>query len=118
MPAMPEHEDALPVRPAAQARKNSGNVTGDALDAQVERAYFPWQRFGFSLRYNHHDVDLDFERARFDGNVNLNIRGRSGWPVPRRNIGAVGDPPTAECEALRTPPHRRSRSGRDGRHPC
>jgi len=59
----------------AYTRKNSGNVTGDALDAQVELEYFPWERFGFSLRYNYNDVDLDFERTRFDGNLNLNNRG-------------------------------------------
>ena len=59
----------------AYTRKNSGNVTGDALDAQVELEYFPWEHFGFSLRYNYNDVDLDFERFRFDGNLNLNNRG-------------------------------------------
>jgi len=59
----------------AYTRKNSGNVTGDALDAQVELEYFPWEHFGFSLRYNYNDVDLDFERSRFDGNLELNNRG-------------------------------------------
>jgi hypothetical protein len=28
-------------------RKDSGNVTGDALEAQVEVEYFPWEYFGF-----------------------------------------------------------------------
>lgn len=56
-------------------KKSGGNVTGDAVDAQVEVEYFPWQHFGFSLRYNYNDVDLDFERSRFDGNVNLKNRG-------------------------------------------
>lgn len=56
-------------------KKSGGNVSGDAVDAQVEVEYFPWQHFGFSLRYNYNDVDLDFERRRFDGNVNLKNRG-------------------------------------------
>ena len=59
----------------ACTRKGSGNVTGEALDAQVELEYFPWEHFGFSLRYNYNDVDLDFGRTRFDGNINLNNRG-------------------------------------------
>ena len=32
----------------AYTRKDSGNVTGDALEAQVEVEYFPWEYFGFS----------------------------------------------------------------------
>ena len=63
----------------AQVRKNSGNVTGGALDAQVALECFPRERFGFSLRYNYNGVDLDFERARFDGNLHLDHRGR---PLP------------------------------------
>lgn len=59
----------------AYTRKGSGNVTGEALDAQVELEYFPWEHLGFSLRYNYNDVDLDFGRTRFDGNINLNNRG-------------------------------------------
>ena len=59
----------------AYTRKNGGNVTGDAMDAQVELEYFPWERFGFSLRYNYNHVDLDFTRSRFDGNLNLDNRG-------------------------------------------
>ncbi len=59
----------------AYTKKTGGNVTGDARDVQVELEYFPWQRVGFSLRYNYNDVDLDFERTRFDGNLNLNNRG-------------------------------------------
>lgn len=59
----------------AYTRKSGGNVTGEALDAQVELEYFPWEHFGFSLRYNYNDVDLDFGRTRFDGNINLNNRG-------------------------------------------
>ena len=59
----------------AYTRKTGGNVTGDARDVQVELEYFPWRHAGFSLRYNYNDVDLDFERTRFDGNLNLNNRG-------------------------------------------
>lgn len=59
----------------AYTRKNGGNVAGDAMDAQVELEYFPWERFGFSLRYNYNHVDLDFTRSRFDGNLNLDNRG-------------------------------------------
>jgi len=32
----------------AYTRKDSGNVTGGALEAQVEVEYFPWEYFGFS----------------------------------------------------------------------
>lgn len=59
----------------AYTKKTGGNVTGDARDLQVRLEYFPWQRVGFSLRYNYNDVDLDLERTRFDGNLNLNNRG-------------------------------------------
>ena len=59
----------------AYTKKTGGNVTGDARDVQVRLEYFPWQRVGLSLRYNYNDVDLDFERTRFDGNLNLNNRG-------------------------------------------
>ncbi|WP_313927140.1 hypothetical protein [Pseudoxanthomonas sp.] len=59
----------------AYTKKNGGNVTGDARDVQLRLEYFPWQHAGFSLRYNYNDVDLDFERTRFDGNLNLNNRG-------------------------------------------
>ena len=59
----------------AYTKKTGGNVTGDARDVQVRLEYFPWQRIGLSLRYNYNDVDLDFERTRFDGNLNLNNRG-------------------------------------------
>jgi len=56
-------------------KKSGGNVSGDAVDAQVKVEYFPWEHFGFSLRYNYNDVDLDFDRSRFDGNINLKNRG-------------------------------------------
>ncbi|WP_334180039.1 hypothetical protein [Pseudoxanthomonas sp.] len=59
----------------AYTKKTGGNVTGDARDVQVRLDYLPWQRFGFSLRYNYNDVDLDFTRTRFDGNLDLNNRG-------------------------------------------
>jgi hypothetical protein len=59
----------------AYTKKTGGHVTGDARDVQVRLEYFPWRRVGLSLRYNYNDVDLDFERARFDGNLNLNNRG-------------------------------------------
>lgn len=59
----------------AYTKKTGGNVTGDARDLQVRLEYFPWQRVGFSLRYNDNDVDLDFERTRFDGNLKLSNRG-------------------------------------------
>lgn len=59
----------------AYTKKNGGNVTGDARDVQLRLEYFPWQHAGFSLRYNYNDVDLDFERTRFDGSLNLNNRG-------------------------------------------
>ncbi|MGR4877530.1 hypothetical protein [Pseudoxanthomonas sp. LARHCG66] len=31
----------------AYTGKDSGNVTGDAMEAQVEVEYFPWKYFGF-----------------------------------------------------------------------
>lgn len=53
---------------------NRGGLAPDS-DAQAEVEYFPWRHFGFSLRYDYNDVDLEFERSRFDGKVDLENRG-------------------------------------------
>jgi len=56
-------------------RKPGGDTSGHAMDANVHLEYFPWQHVGFGLRYNYNDIDLDFDRRRFTGGLNLKNRG-------------------------------------------
>jgi hypothetical protein len=56
-------------------RKSRGAVSGDAIDVNLRVEYFPWKHFGFSLRYNYNDIDLDFRRSRFDAEIDLKSRG-------------------------------------------
>lgn len=59
----------------AYVKKSGGNASGDAIDANVRLECFPWQHFGFALRYNYNDVDLGFRRSGFRGDINLKNRG-------------------------------------------
>lgn len=56
-------------------KKSGGDTSGDAVDVNVHLEYFPWEHVGFGLRYNYNDVDLDFERSRFTGKLNLKNQG-------------------------------------------
>ncbi|MEL1264831.1 hypothetical protein [Pseudoxanthomonas putridarboris] len=56
-------------------KKSGGDTSGDAIDVNVHLEYFPWEHFGFGLRYNYNDADLDFERSRFTGKLNLKNQG-------------------------------------------
>ena len=60
---------------ASYVKKSGGDTSGDAIDANVHLEYFPWEHFGFGLRYNYNDVDLDFDRSRFTGELNLKNHG-------------------------------------------
>lgn len=56
-------------------KKSGGDTSGDAIDANVHLEYFPWEHFGFGLRYNYNDVDLEFDRSRFTGKLNFKNQG-------------------------------------------
>lgn len=64
-------------------KKSGGNTSGDAIDANVHLEYFPWEHFGLGLRYNYNDVDLDFERSRFTGRLNLKNQGPQAVAILR-----------------------------------
>lgn len=55
--------------------KGSGGTTGHAVDAYVGVEYFPREHLGLSLRYGYNNVDVDLQRVRYDGNVDLDTRG-------------------------------------------
>jgi hypothetical protein len=63
----------------AYTGKDSGNVTGDAMEAQVEVEYFPLGVFRLLVALQRQRRELDFERTRFDGNLNLDNRGPQRW---------------------------------------
>lgn len=60
---------------ASYIKKSGGSVEGDAIDFGAKVDYMPWDHFGFSLRYNYNDVELDFKKARFSGDVDIQSRG-------------------------------------------
>lgn len=55
--------------------KGSGGTTGHAIDAHVGVEYFPREHLGLSLRYGYNNLDVDLQRVRYDGNVDLDTRG-------------------------------------------
>lgn len=55
----------------AGVRKGSGSVTGRAIDASASVEYFPWQHFGFSLKYSYDDIRLDYEKSIYRGKLDL-----------------------------------------------
>ncbi len=56
-------------------KANRDGVDGEALDANVRVEWFPWKQFGFGLRYNYNEIDLDFGRQSFQGNLDVKNRG-------------------------------------------
>lgn len=60
---------------ASFVKKSGGGVSGKAIDVGAKVDYFHWQHFGFSLRYNYNDIDLDFEKSRFTGGIDIKTRG-------------------------------------------
>ena len=48
-----------------------GRVSGKARDASVSLDYFPWERVGFTLKYNYDDIDLLYNHARYRGTMRL-----------------------------------------------
>ncbi len=56
-------------------KKAGGSTSGKAVDANIRIEYFPWQHFGFAIRYNYNDVELDFNSASFNADVDLRNRG-------------------------------------------
>lgn len=60
---------------ASYIKKSGGSVEGDAIDVGAKVDYMPWDHFGFSLRYNYNDVELDFKKSRFTGDVDVKSRG-------------------------------------------
>ncbi|RZA28631.1 MAG: hypothetical protein EOP02_06835 [Proteobacteria bacterium] len=67
----------------AGVKKSNGSVQGDAIDASVSVDYFPWEHFGFSLRYNYNDVDLDYTKSSYNGRLNLKNQGPSLLAIVR-----------------------------------
>lgn len=55
----------------AGVRKGTGSVTGRAVDASVSVEYFPWEHFGFNLKYSYDDIRLDYEKANYRGKLDL-----------------------------------------------
>ncbi len=60
---------------AAYLRADRDDVSGRLFDAHVQLDYFPWPHVGLSLRYRYNVVDLDLERASFNGVLHLRRRG-------------------------------------------
>lgn len=60
---------------ASYVKKSGGGFSGDAIDVGAKVDYFPWQHFGFSLRYNYNDIDLEFDRSRFTGGIDIKTHG-------------------------------------------
>ena len=60
---------------ASYIRKSGGAFSGDAVDLSAKVDYFPWQHFGFSLRYNYNDISLKFNKSHFAGDVDVKTRG-------------------------------------------
>jgi hypothetical protein len=56
-------------------KKSGDDTSGGAVDTNVHLESFPWENFGFGLRYNYDDVDLDFDRSGFAGELNFKNRG-------------------------------------------
>lgn len=59
----------------AAVRKPSGSVTGNAIDASVGLDWFPWRNLGLSARYRYNDIDLDLDKTRFSGNIDVRTHG-------------------------------------------
>lgn len=60
---------------ASFVEKSGGGFSGRAVDVGAKVDYFPWEHFGFSLRYNYNDIDLDFRKSRFTGGVDIETHG-------------------------------------------
>lgn len=60
---------------AAYVRKSGSKVSGSATDFNAKVEYFPWRHFGFSLRYNYNDINLEFDRNAFSGKIDIVNRG-------------------------------------------
>lgn len=67
----------------AGVKKSNGSIKGDAIDASVAVDYFPWDHFGFSLRYNYNDVDLDYAKSSYRGRMSLTNQGPSLLAIVR-----------------------------------
>ncbi len=60
---------------ASYVKKSGGSIEGDAIDLGAKVDYMPWNHFGFSLRYNYNDMELDFKKSRFTGDIDVKSRG-------------------------------------------
>lgn len=60
---------------ASYVKKSGGDFSGKAIDLGAKVDYFPWENFGFSLRYNYNDIDLDFSKSRFTGGIDVKTHG-------------------------------------------
>lgn len=60
---------------ASYVRKSGSRVSGSATDLGVKAEYFPWEHFGFALRYNYNDINLEFDRGDYRGKIDINNRG-------------------------------------------
>lgn len=60
---------------ASFVKKSGGGFSGEAIDLGAKVDYFPWQNFGFSLRYNYNDINLEFDKSRFNGAIDIKTHG-------------------------------------------
>ncbi len=60
---------------ASFVKKSGGGFSGEAIDLGAKVDYFPWEHFGFSLRYNYNDINLDFEKSHFTGGIDIKTHG-------------------------------------------
>ena len=60
---------------ASFIKKSGGAFSGEAIDFGAKVDYFPWERFGFSLRYNYNDIKLDFNKSHFKGGIDIRNSG-------------------------------------------
>ena len=51
------------------------HLVGEAIDFGAKVDYFPWEQFGFSLRYNYNDIKLDFNKSHFKGGIDIRNSG-------------------------------------------
>jgi len=56
-------------------KKPGGSISGDAVDFNAKITYFPLRHLGVALGYIYNDLDLDFDKSRFNGDLDIKTHG-------------------------------------------
>ncbi|HLR77447.1 MAG TPA: hypothetical protein VK062_00200, partial [Burkholderiaceae bacterium] len=51
------------------------SISGDAVDFNAKITYFPLRHLGVALGYIYNDLDLDFDKSRFNGDLDIKTHG-------------------------------------------